>query len=93
MLAECSMSDKSDPAAMMSRAIELRNEADVIEAEAITRALETCGWRVQPAATMLGLPYTSLIQVLKGRHKVIGAQVEKKRQEIGGVRRPNSPAK
>lgn len=82
-----------DPAAMMARATELRREADAIEADAIRAALEASGWRAQPAAEMLGIPYTSLLQVLKGRHKAIGAQLEKMRQKIGGVRRPGSPAK
>ena len=93
MPAHVPVTTSPDPAAQLARAVELRSQADAIEADAILRALEASGWRVQPAAMMLGMPYTSLIQVLKGRHREIGAQVEKKRQEIGGVRRPNSPAK
>lgn len=87
------MDTTADPAALLARAVELRREADAIEADAIRTALDACGWRVQPAAEMLGMPYTSLIQVLKGRHKEIGAQLEKTRAEIGGVRRPGTPAK
>lgn len=83
----------TDPAAMLARATELRAEALAIEAEAVRIALDACGWRVQPAAAVLGIPNTSLIQILKGRHKAIGAQVERMREKIGGVRRPAPPAK
>jgi transcriptional regulator of acetoin/glycerol metabolism len=87
------MTTSTDPAEKIARATELRREAEAIEAEAIREALEACNWRVQPAAAALGIPYTSLIQILKGRHKDIGDQVEEMRQKIGGVRRPSITAK
>lgn len=67
-------------------------EALAAEGEMIRIALEATNWRVQPAADLLVMPNATLVSMLKGRHKDLGALVNHKRAETGGVRRSASPS-
>lgn len=52
------------------------------EARAIRLALAETGHRVQPAAAILGIPHTTLVRLLDGRHREIGREIRDLRERL-----------
>lgn len=75
-----------DPCAAREAVQGARTSLDDAEGSAIRAALLQCGWRVQPAAELLGFPRHSALQKLLEpgrRHETIGHEIDRQRNKLG----------
>lgn len=81
----------ADPAAIFEQAKGMLLEAYALEAEAIRRALERTNGLLRPAARILGVHKSTLVNLMKGRHRALAdeARAMRKRAGYAGDGRPS----
>jgi hypothetical protein len=73
-----------DPIQKLAEVARLRAQADALEAEAYTEALERHRWLIGPTAQYLGRPATSMQTLLfRGRLRSVGELVLQQREREG----------
>ena len=71
------------PRERLEQASQLRAQAHMVEEEAVRAALQEGSWLEARAATLLGMPRSSLIRLLTGRLRDLGDEAAMRRARSG----------